>query len=87
MTATMATRISLSHRDHSILVAVAAGRATMTSSVEPDLYVDGLAVCDPVVCHSLLRAGLIEPAMPGPRGSVVPATLTAAGIVALSAWQ
>ena len=86
MTASVAPRVVLSHRDHSILLAVAAGRATMTCSVEPDLCVDGLAVCDPVACHALVRAGLIEPAVAGVLGTVVPATLTAAGVVALAGW-
>lgn len=69
----------LNHREMSMLRAVVAGRAEVTCSCEPDLFVDGLPCCDQYTAHALAHAGLIEPAKPGELGELVPARLTAAG--------
>lgn len=50
----------LSGRAKAVLRAVAAGRAQLTGGCEPDLYIDGLACCDQVVSHDLVRAGLLR---------------------------
>lgn len=65
-----------------MLRAVAAGRAELTHSCEPDLFVDGLACCDQYTAHLLTRAGLVRPAQSGGGwlpGQRVPAELTPAG--------
>jgi hypothetical protein len=73
----------LSSRAVAMLRAVAAGRAGLTCSVEPDLYVDGLPCCDQFTARTLTRAGLIRPGRLGAIGQRVPATLTPAGHEAL----
>lgn len=78
------TALVLSHRDRAILRAVAAGRASVTPSSEPDLYIDGLCCCDQTAAHNLCHAGLICPALPGMPGQAVLAALTAAGTAALA---
>lgn len=70
-------------RDRALLRAVAAGRAEMTCSCEPDLFVDGLCFCDQFAAHQLAHQGLIRPAAPGPVGQRVRAELTPAGRSAL----
>ncbi|GAB3492030.1 hypothetical protein [Amycolatopsis cihanbeyliensis] len=67
-----------------MLRAVAARRALMSCSCEPDLFVDGVACCDQLTAHELARHGLIRPASPGNAGARVPAELTAAGEAALA---
>lgn len=62
-----------------ILRAVAASRAEITCSCEPDLYVDGLPCCNRWAVHELTRAGHLGPARPGHLGQRVTATLTASG--------
>ncbi|NKQ55000.1 hypothetical protein HFP15_19135 [Amycolatopsis sp. K13G38] len=62
-----------------ILRAVASGRAEITCSCEPDVFIDGLACCDQMTARSLAHAGLICPARPGAVGHRVPVRLTAAG--------
>ncbi|SFJ88705.1 MULTISPECIES: hypothetical protein [Amycolatopsis] len=62
-----------------VLRAVAAGRAEMTCSCEPDLFIDGLACCDQAIARLLAHAELICPARPGALGQRVPVRLTAAG--------
>ncbi|ONF73696.1 hypothetical protein [Amycolatopsis keratiniphila] len=69
----------LSHRELAILRAVASGRAEITCSSEPDLFIDGLPCCDQYTAHVLAHRGLIVPAQPGPIGHRVRARLTAAG--------
>ncbi|WP_399341610.1 hypothetical protein [Umezawaea sp. Da 62-37] len=68
-----------SHRDLALLRAVAAGRAQITRSSEPDLFIDGLACCDQVAAGRLARSGLVEPRVPAAPGRRVPARLTALG--------
>ncbi|MQA63911.1 MAG: hypothetical protein GEU86_21150 [Actinophytocola sp.] len=82
---TTKTRRPLTGRDRAILTAVAAGRAEITCSCEPDLYVDGLCCCDQSTAHSLAHAGLIAAAMSGAQpGARVPAVLTASGAATLN---
>ncbi|PXY26022.1 hypothetical protein DI005_28210 [Prauserella sp. PE36] len=73
----------LNHRERATLQAVAQGGAEMTSSCEPDLFIDGLACCDQATAHNLARRGLVAPAIPGRPGQRVPAVLTEAGREAL----
>lgn len=73
------------HRSLAMLKAVAAGRAELTCSSEPDLFVDGLPCCDQSAAHELARAGLIAPVRPGALGQRVPARLTPAGHDVLAA--
>jgi hypothetical protein len=71
----------LSHRAMAMLRAVAAGRAMMSGSCEPDLFIDGVACCDQMTAHVLAHAGYIRPSSAGDR---VPAELTEAGRAALA---
>ncbi|WP_436502075.1 hypothetical protein [Actinokineospora sp. HUAS TT18] len=66
-----------------MLRAVAAGRAELVLSCEPDMLIDGLSCCDQFTAHDLTRAGLVRPAHPGLVGHRVPAVLTNAGHAAL----
>jgi hypothetical protein len=67
-----------------MLRAVVAGRAQISCSSEPDLFIDGVPCCDQYLAHTLAHDGLIEPAYPGTVGTLVPAALTDAGKAALS---
>lgn len=71
-------------RELAMLRAVAAGRAQVSCSCEPDMFVDGLPCCDQVAARALVRAGLVRPARLGVVGERVPAALTVAGLAALS---
>lgn len=73
-----------SGRELALLRAVAAGRAQMTVSCEPDLTIDGLNCCDQHAAHGLSHAGLICPGAVGVLGSRVPAALTSAGAALLA---
>ncbi|PXY30045.1 hypothetical protein [Prauserella sp. PE36] len=68
-----------SRRSLAMLKAVAAGRAQLTCSREPDLFVDGVPCCDQFTAHALSHHGLIRPGRPGLIGQRVPAVLTDAG--------
>ena len=72
-------RHDLDHRRLAMLRAVAAGRAQLSCSAEPDLFIDGVPCCDQYTAHLLSRDGLVAPARPGIVGQRVPARLTAAG--------
>ena len=74
----------LNHRALSMLRAIVAGRAQISCSSEPDLFIDGVPCCDQYLAHQLAHEGLIEPAHQGAVGTLVPATLTVAGEAALS---
>ena len=83
----------LNHRARALLRAIAAGRAEVTRSSEPDLKVDGLLCSDQVAARELAHAGLVRPAVqltarPAARrdvvGQWVPAELTAAGRAVLA---
>lgn len=81
----MSETIALHGRHRAYLRAVRDGRAEMTCSCEPDLYVDGLGCCDQMTAHQLAEAHLIAPAQPGTPGQRVPAELTTHGKSALLA--
>lgn len=66
-------------RSLAMLRAIAHGRAEMSLSCEPDLFVDGLPCCDQFAAHQLSHGGLVEPARLGLLGQRVPARLTPAG--------
>jgi hypothetical protein len=67
------------HRVLAMLRAVAAGRAQVTCSAEPDLFVDGVPCCDQFTAHALAHEGLVRPGQPCSIGQRVPAVLTRAG--------
>jgi hypothetical protein len=71
-------------RGIAMLRAVAAGRAKVTCSAEPDLFVDGLPCCDQFTAHALAHEGLVRPARLGLVGQQVQAELTPAGAALLS---
>jgi hypothetical protein len=73
----------LTGRPRSFLRAVAAGRAMLTVSSEPDLFIDGLSCGDQPLAHQLAHLGLLAPGCTGGLGERVPATLTPAGLAAL----
>lgn len=75
---------SLNNRAVSMLRAVVAGRAQISCSSEPDLFIDNVPCCDQYTAHMLAHAGLIEAAVTGGVGQVVPAQLTSAGEAALA---
>jgi hypothetical protein len=66
-----------------MLRAVVAGRAELSCSQEPDLFIDGVPCCDQFTAHALAHDGLIEPTFTGRIGQRVPAALTAAGLAAI----
>ncbi|MCR6482780.1 hypothetical protein M8542_08120 [Amycolatopsis sp. OK19-0408] len=74
--------VELTHRAMAMLKAVAAGRAQMSCSCEPDLFIDGFACCDQITAHALAHGGYLQPAAEGATGRV-PAELTEAGRAAL----
>ncbi|MFD6068171.1 hypothetical protein [Amycolatopsis lurida] len=69
----------LSYRALAMLRAVAQGRAEITVSLEPDLYVDGLPCSDQSTAHRLAHAGLIRMPAGGVPGSRVRAELSETG--------
>ena len=72
----------LTHRALAMLKAVARGRAEMSCSCEPDLFIDGFSCCDQMTAHALSHGGYIRPAVEGATGRVL-AELTDAGRAAL----
>lgn len=66
-------------RGRAMLRAVAEGRAEMSDSCEPDMFVDGLACCDQALAHALNHAGLVQPAPAARRPGRCPAALTRLG--------
>ncbi|WP_329049160.1 hypothetical protein OG738_41010 [Amycolatopsis sp. NBC_01488] len=74
--------VELTHRAMAMLKAVAAGRAQMSCSCEPDLFIDGFACCDQMTAHALAHGGYLRPAAEAATGRV-PAELTEAGLAAL----
>ncbi|ATY15194.1 hypothetical protein CU254_35945 [Amycolatopsis sp. AA4] len=77
--------LPLNHRERATLTAVGLGRAEMTCSCEPDLYIDGVPCCDQFTAHRLARFALVVPLRAGRPGERVPALLTAAGRAAIGA--
>lgn len=76
--------IHLNHREHSILQAVADGRAEMSCSSEPDLFIDGIACCDQFTAHWLARLNLVRPQHIGRPADRVPALVTDTALRALA---
>ncbi|MEV4648590.1 hypothetical protein [Saccharopolyspora sp. NPDC049357] len=74
---------ALNHRQRAMLRAVAGGRAEITCSCEPDLYVDGLPCCDQGSARYLVQTGLLRATRTGPTGQRVTAALTDLGRAAL----
>lgn len=89
MTTSLATSEppAVNHRALAMLRAVAAGRAQVTCSTEPDLFVDGVPCCDQFTAHALAHEGLVRPGLPGTPGQRVPAVLTRAGLALLADAQ
>lgn len=83
-----AINMALTTRHLAMLRAVAAGRAELTRSRIPDLYVDGRCCTDHAASALLITAGLIDRAGDGGRGTPaagrVPARLTPAGAALLT---
>lgn len=71
--------VSWNPRALAVLRAVAAGRAEISLSCEPDLFIDGIPCCDQEVSRALAHEGLIRPARAGSIGQRVPALITRAG--------
>ncbi|MBB2499298.1 hypothetical protein H5411_09145 [Amycolatopsis echigonensis] len=67
-----------------MLKAVAEQRAEMSTSCEPDLFVDGFACCDQMTAHALAKGGYVRPGTGVASAGRVPAELTEAGVAALS---
>ncbi|TVT08783.1 hypothetical protein FNH07_11405 [Amycolatopsis bartoniae] len=62
-----------------MLRAVAEGRAVLSRSCEPDLFIDGVPCCDQMTAHALAHGGYVAA---GPDGRT--AELTDAGRAVLS---
>ncbi|WP_439380690.1 hypothetical protein [Amycolatopsis lexingtonensis] len=77
---------ALSRRAIAMLKAIAAGRAELRCSCEPDLRVDGLPCCDQTTAHDLARAGLVRAVGQPSPGQWAPAELTDAGHRALGGF-
>jgi hypothetical protein len=75
----------LSDRAAAILRTIAQGRATISSSCEPDLFVDGLPCCDQQTVRGLARAGLLTRTEHA--DAIAPVRLTALGAAALAAHR
>ncbi|WP_410641055.1 hypothetical protein [Amycolatopsis sp. lyj-346] len=75
---------TLTRRAVNMLKAVRDGRAQLSLSCEPDLYVDGIPCCDQTTARTLGRLGLIAASRPGRSGELVPAVVTAEGRAALA---
>lgn len=75
----------LNHRSLAMLRAVQAGRAQLSCSREPDLFIDGVACCDQFTAHALAHAGFIQAAQSGATGQLVRASITDAGLAAITA--
>jgi hypothetical protein len=80
----MSNVIPLYGRHRAYLRAVHDGRAEMTNSREPDLFVDGLACCDQETARQLADAHLIRPVTTADADARVPAALTREGAEALT---
>jgi hypothetical protein len=75
----------ITNRARAILRAVAAGRAEVSCSCEPDLRVDGLMCCDQASVRTLVHRGYIRLSAARTLGKWEPAQLTAAGLALLAA--
>lgn len=81
----MITTTELTGRHRALLRAAAAGRCELSSSREPDLFVDGLCCCDQFSARQLVRAQLVAARAASNPGGRVPACLTTAGQSTLAA--
>ncbi|HJQ46599.1 MAG TPA: hypothetical protein VJ870_09800 [Amycolatopsis sp.] len=63
-----------------MLRAVAEGRAVMSSSCEPDLFVDGVPCCDQMTAHTLAHRGYVRAAADGHTAELAPAGRAALGL-------
>ncbi|MBP2329562.1 hypothetical protein JOF56_009947 [Kibdelosporangium banguiense] len=77
---------TLSRRELAMLRAIAAGRATITCSCAPDLFIDGLPCCDQSASRHLAHAGLVRATIAAKVGQLVPAELTGVGHALLATW-
>lgn len=75
--------VQLNNRERATLRAVGLGRAEITCSAVPDLFIDGLACCDQFTAHRLAQLRLVMPKRTGRRGERVPALLTETARAAL----
>jgi hypothetical protein len=66
-----------------MLRAVAAGRAQVTCSCEPDLFIDGVSCGDQFTAHMLSHEGFLQAEGSALPGELVPARLTASGAALL----
>ncbi|MGH3516071.1 MAG: hypothetical protein ACRDQ7_01355 [Haloechinothrix sp.] len=76
---------AINHRALAMLRAVGGGRAQLTCSSEPDLFIDGLSCGDQFTAHLLAHQGFIRPRHPGATGQRVQATLSPEGRAAIAA--
>ncbi|WP_166459398.1 hypothetical protein [Amycolatopsis pithecellobii] len=65
-----------------MLRAVAEGRAVMSSSCEPDLFIDGVPCCDQMAAHELAHRGYVRLSADGTRAELTDAGRAALGVVA-----
>jgi hypothetical protein len=84
MSVTAPVQLGLSRREVAMLHAIAAGRAEITGSCEPDLFIDDLACCDQSAAHHLAHTGLVRAIGSVRVGQRVPAELTAPGSAVLA---
>ncbi|WP_370947255.1 hypothetical protein AB5J62_06785 [Amycolatopsis sp. cg5] len=80
----MTPEVACTRRAQAMLRAVVAGRAQVSCSCEPDLFIDGVSCGDQFTAHALAHAGLIRAARLAAIGQRVPAALTPAGLAALA---
>ena len=73
----------VSYRSLSMLRAVAAGRAQVSCSCEPDLFIDGVSCGDQFTAHMLAHSGFLQPGAAGLPGQLVPAQITPSGAALL----
>lgn len=79
-TSPTATLSPVNFRTLAMLRAIGSGRAQVSCSSEPDLFIDGLSCGDQFAAHTLAHQGLVRPGRPGLPGELVPALLTDAGV-------
>ncbi|WP_157361968.1 hypothetical protein [Haloechinothrix halophila] len=80
----MPQAVPQSPRTRAMLAAVADGRAEVSDSCEPDMFIDGLACCDQALAHTLTHAELIRPIGPATPSGRHAVTLTARGVASLA---
>ncbi|HVW43071.1 MAG TPA: hypothetical protein VHC18_17150 [Amycolatopsis sp.] len=63
-----------------MLRAVAEGRAVMSGSSEPDLFIDGVPCCDQMAAHTLAHRGYLQVTADGAGAELTPAGRAAIGL-------